>query len=81
MHIVTSFDVSSPLQNSLRMREKLLMESYKRIESNLKLLGATGIEDKLQEGVPNVIENLRQAGIVLCVYFGLFSAHCWCQYF
>ena len=49
------------------MREKLLMESYKRIESNLKLLGATGIEDKLQEGVPNAIENLRQAGIVVWV--------------
>ena len=57
-------------QNSLRMREKLLMESYKRIESNLKLLGATGIEDKLQEGVPNAIENLRQAGIVVWVLTG-----------
>lgn len=52
------------------MREKLLMESYKRIESNLKLLGATGIEDKLQEGVPNAIENLRQAGIVVWVLTG-----------
>ena len=65
-----SIRLFSPFQNSLRMREKLLMESYKRIESNLKLLGATGIEDKLQEGVPNAIENLRQAGIVVWVLTG-----------
>merc|ERR1712241_724583 len=52
------------------MREKLLMDSYWRIEKKLTLLGATGIEDKLQEGVPNAIENLRQAGIVVWVLTG-----------
>ncbi|KAM0849384.1 hypothetical protein ACQ4PT_053766 [Festuca glaucescens] len=33
------------------------------IERNMRLLGASGIEDKLQEGVPEAIEKLRQAGI------------------
>lgn len=32
-------------------RERLLYESYCRLERELQLLGATGIEDKLQEGV------------------------------
>merc|ERR1719510_433199 len=46
------------------------MDSYKRIESKLTLLGATGIEDKLQEGVPRSIANLRGAGIVVWVLTG-----------
>jgi P-type E1-E2 ATPase len=29
----------------------------------LKLIGATGIEDKLQDGVPQAIEDLLNAGI------------------
>nr|XP_027188150.1 phospholipid-transporting ATPase 1-like [Cicer arietinum] len=40
------------------------------IECNLNLLGATGIEDKLQEGVPEAIESLRQAGIKVWVLTG-----------
>lgn len=33
------------------------------IEKDLVLLGATAIEDKLQEGVPETIHTLQQAGI------------------
>ncbi|XP_020971034.1 phospholipid-transporting ATPase 1-like isoform X2 [Arachis ipaensis] len=40
------------------------------IECKLKLLGATGIEDRLQEGVPDTIECLRQAGIKVWVLTG-----------
>ena len=58
------------LQNSLQRRERLLWESYNRMEGRLKLLGATGIEDKLQEGVPETIANLREAGIVVWVLTG-----------
>jgi len=47
-----------------------LFESYNRMEIKLKLLGATGIEDKLQEGVPEVIAHLREAGIVVWVLTG-----------
>ena len=52
---------------SFQRREKLLMDSYNNIECRMKLLGATGIEDRLQEGVPKAIANLRAAGIVVWV--------------
>ncbi|KAJ0978098.1 hypothetical protein J5N97_013572 [Dioscorea zingiberensis] len=35
-----------------------------------KILGASGIEDKLQQGVPEAIESLRQAGIKVWVLTG-----------
>lgn len=57
-------------ESSLDDREEKLLESACRIESDLELLGATGIEDKLQEGVPDTIENLRQAGIKVWVLTG-----------
>ncbi|KAG1130842.1 hypothetical protein G6F42_003793 [Rhizopus arrhizus] len=33
------------------------------LESNLELLGLTGVEDKLQEGVKNTLEQMRNAGL------------------
>jgi phospholipid-translocating ATPase len=57
-------------ENSLHQRDRLLFESYNKIEWDMTLLGATGIEDKLQEGVPEVIANLRKAGIVVWVLTG-----------
>lgn len=41
-----------------------------KMETELQLLGATGIEDKLQQGVPEAIEKLRQAGIKVWVLTG-----------
>lgn len=43
-------------------REKRIRESFQAIEENLTLLGATGIEDRLQDGVPEAIISLRKAG-------------------
>ncbi|KAL8162069.1 hypothetical protein V2J09_013558 [Rumex salicifolius] len=40
------------------------------IENNLTLLGATAIEDKLQNGVSEAIESLRKAGIKVWVLTG-----------
>ncbi|KAJ4458775.1 phospholipid-transporting P-type ATPase [Paratrimastix pyriformis] len=40
------------------------------IEQNLLLLGATAIEDKLQEGVPETISYLRKAGLKIWVLTG-----------
>ena len=40
------------------------------IERNLLLLGCTAIEDKLQEGVPEAIERLANAGIRIWVLTG-----------
>ncbi|XP_040564525.1 phospholipid-transporting ATPase VD isoform X2 [Lepeophtheirus salmonis] len=57
-------------ENSMVKREKLLAESYNRIENSFQLIGATGIEDRLQDGVPETIAKLRQAGIVVWVLTG-----------
>ncbi|VFQ61645.1 unnamed protein product [Cuscuta campestris] len=55
---------------SLTDRSAKLRKTAALIECNLCLLGATAIEDKLQEGVPEAIESLRQAGIKVWVLTG-----------
>ncbi|XP_010938029.2 phospholipid-transporting ATPase 1 isoform X1 [Elaeis guineensis] len=55
---------------SLTERSAKLRQAAALIECNLSLLGATGIEDKLQDGVPEAIESLRQAGIKVWVLTG-----------
>lgn len=55
---------------SIHDRTAKLRQAASLIECDLTLLGATGIEDKLQEGVPEAIESLRQAGIKVWVLTG-----------
>ncbi|KAJ4832556.1 hypothetical protein Tsubulata_000124 [Turnera subulata] len=55
---------------SLTDRAAKLRQTAALIESDLDLLGATAIEDKLQDGVPEAIESLRQAGIKVWVLTG-----------
>ena len=55
-----SFDAAS---TALMGRAALLRKVAANVESSLSILGASGIEDKLQEGVPKAIESLRTAGI------------------
>ncbi|OWK64573.1 putative phospholipid-transporting ATPase VD [Lonchura striata] len=57
-------------ETSIDNREDLLLESAMRLETNLTLLGATGIEDRLQEGVPDTIQALRKAGIKIWMLTG-----------
>ena len=40
------------------------------MEQNLCLLGATAIEDRLQDGVPETIKDLKTAGIKIWVATG-----------
>ena len=49
--------------SQLSGRADALDRAAEVIEQNLQLLGATAIEDKLQEGVPDTIHTLQQAGI------------------
>lgn len=44
--------------------------SYQEIESNLNLVGATGIEDRLQDFVPQTIFSLREGGIKFVMLTG-----------
>uniref|UniRef100_A0A7N6B2M9 Phospholipid-transporting ATPase n=1 Tax=Anabas testudineus TaxID=64144 RepID=A0A7N6B2M9_ANATE len=57
-------------ETSIQGREQLLFESALRLETNLQLLGATGIEDRLQDGVPETIASLRKAGLQIWVLTG-----------
>ena len=55
---------------SLENRDEKLDAIYEEIEANLQLIGATAIEDKLQDGVPDAIANLAMAGIKIWVLTG-----------
>uniref|UniRef100_A0A3B5QBV4 Phospholipid-transporting ATPase n=1 Tax=Xiphophorus maculatus TaxID=8083 RepID=A0A3B5QBV4_XIPMA len=51
-------------------REERLDELYEEIEKDMILLGATAVEDKLQDGVPQTIEQLAKADIKIWVLTG-----------
>jgi len=55
---------------SLVNREEKLDAIYEEIERDMKLIGATAIEDKLQDGVSSCIANLVQADIKVWVLTG-----------
>ncbi|XP_045063378.1 phospholipid-transporting ATPase IA isoform X4 [Coregonus clupeaformis] len=55
---------------ALQNRALKLEESYELIEMNLQLLGATAIEDKLQDKVPETIETLMKADIKIWILTG-----------
>ncbi|KAJ3266012.1 hypothetical protein HK104_006184, partial [Borealophlyctis nickersoniae] len=55
---------------SLTSREAAMDAVAETLERNLNLLGATAIEDKLQEGVPECIATLMDAGMKLWVLTG-----------
>ena len=40
-----------------------LSEAYDKVERKMTVVGATAVEDKLQDGVPETISALREAGI------------------
>ncbi|GFN78140.1 phospholipid-transporting ATPase [Plakobranchus ocellatus] len=51
-------------------RDEKLAVLFEEIEQNMTLIGATAIEDKLQDGVPETIANLALAGIKIWVLTG-----------
>ncbi|KAF3848749.1 hypothetical protein F7725_015246 [Dissostichus mawsoni] len=57
-------------QISMSDRDATLDRVYEQIESNLMLIGATAIEDKLQDGVPETIAKLAKADIKIWVLTG-----------
>jgi phospholipid-transporting ATPase len=63
----SSFEAAS---TALIGRAGLLRKVAGNIETNLRIVGATAIEDKLQRGVPEAIESLRIAGIKVWVLTG-----------
>ncbi|XP_047316022.1 phospholipid-transporting ATPase 1 [Impatiens glandulifera] len=63
----SSFESAS---TALIGRAGLLRKVAANVETNLTILGASAIEDKLQKGVPEAIESLRMAGIKVWVLTG-----------
>ncbi|XP_031443145.1 phospholipid-transporting ATPase IA isoform X4 [Clupea harengus] len=63
-------EVFQRASTSLQNRALKLEESYELIEKNLQLLGATAIEDKLQDKVPETIELLMKADIKIWILTG-----------
>ncbi|CCO26376.1 phospholipid-translocating ATPase [Rhizoctonia solani AG-1 IB] len=57
-------------QVALESREEKIEAVSDQIERDLRLLGATAIEDKLQDGVPKAIADLKRAGIKVWVATG-----------
>jgi phospholipid-translocating ATPase len=51
-------------------REEKVEAVSDEMERELRLLGATAIEDKLQDGVPEAIADLKRAGIKVWVATG-----------
>jgi phospholipid-transporting ATPase len=56
--------------NDIVNRDKRISECGETIEREMTLLGATAIEDRLQDGVPDTIKFLREAGIKVWVLTG-----------
>lgn len=51
-------------------RDERIEQVSSKIEQDLRLLGATAIEDKLQDGVPQTIADLKKAGIKVWIATG-----------
>ncbi|KAF9044299.1 phospholipid-transporting ATPase 1 [Panaeolus papilionaceus] len=56
--------------SAVENREEEIDKATALIEHSLIILGATALEDKLQEGVPEAIEMLHRAGIKLWILTG-----------
>ncbi|XP_030252562.1 probable phospholipid-transporting ATPase IA isoform X4 [Sparus aurata] len=63
-------EIQNRASTALQNRALKLEESYELIEKNLQLLGATAIEDKLQDKVPETIETLMKADIKIWILTG-----------
>ncbi|XP_073831770.1 phospholipid-transporting ATPase IF-like [Musca autumnalis] len=56
--------------NTLDRRKEMMAECYKHIECELELLGATAVEDSLQENVSETLTALQKAGMKIWVLTG-----------
>jgi phospholipid-translocating ATPase len=57
-------------EDDIENRDELLQQSFHTFEDNLILLGATSVEDRLQDDVPETLEDFRIAGIKVWMLTG-----------
>jgi phospholipid-transporting ATPase len=56
--------------NDIHMREQRVEREQNNLERELEIIGATAIEDKLQDKVPETIRDIKAAGIKMWVLTG-----------
>jgi phospholipid-transporting ATPase len=64
------YDQLQKARSDMHNRAGLIANAEAAIECNLSLIGTTAIEDRLQDGVPECIERLANAGIKIWVLTG-----------
>ena len=57
-------------KNAMSDRTKMLENVAEEFEAGMELIGATAIEDKIQEGVPETIASLMEGGVKVWVLTG-----------
>jgi len=57
-------------ENNIQNRDSDLDKVFDRLERDLILLGATAVEDRLQDKVPETIFDLQRAGIKIWMLTG-----------
>ena len=57
-------------EKDIMQRDKNLAQIYDRFERGLVLLGATAVEDRLQDNVPQTINDLQEGGIKIWMLTG-----------
>lgn len=57
-------------RQSMENRKEAVSKAEGKMEKKLNLLGATGVEDRLQDGVVETIQDLKKAGIKVWVLTG-----------
>lgn len=63
-------EVFQEAELDMEHRENRMYDAWCSLETNMELVGATGVEDRLQDRVPETIESFRNAGIVVWVLTG-----------
>jgi magnesium-transporting ATPase (P-type) len=64
------YDLMQSAKSSMVNRAEAIAQASEQIEVGFTLLGTTAIEDRLQEGVPEAIASLAEAGIKIWVLTG-----------
>ena len=57
-------------ESDVKTRNEKLEEIYDNLENGLYMIGATVVEDKLQDGVPDTIQSLHEANIKVWMLTG-----------
>lgn len=64
------WDVYKLASNAIDQREDRIEEAFVPIETDMKLIGCTAVEDQIQDGVLEVVQDLKRASIKVMMLTG-----------